>query len=135
MADRKPVMANPIEDMDITSDLFESEICVITCPYSYCNKRFLLPIVFNTHLLGHINFYHREWQGLFACTICEFEHGDMAEVSAHVKNSHAIKHMVDPHTANQILIDDNREKSQIVVLLSRSDKPANPLYIPFNYWD
>ena len=71
----------------------------------------------------------------FSCTICDFEHEDISEVNNHIETLHAIKYRIDLITARQIRADNERERSQIIRLLGRSDKPAIPLYIPFNYWD
>ena len=137
-------MASPIEpcdDMDITPDTSEFRMCAITCPL--CQKRFNLSIVFNSHLLGHINYYHKfagdddnnHNNKPFTCTICDFEHEDIFEVNTHIETLHAVKYRIDSLTASRILADNYQEKSQIICPLGRSDKPANPLYFPLNYWD
>ena len=137
-------MASPIEpsdSMDTTPD--DSPVCrmcAITCPL--CQKRFVLSIVFNSHLLGHISYFHQfagEVDNIpnkpFSCTICAFEHEDISEVSSHIESLHAIKYRIDLITACQMIANDEQERSQIIRLLGRFDKPAIPLYIRFNYWD
>ena len=136
-------MASPIEpsnNMDTTPDTPDCRMCAITCPL--CQKRFVLSIVFNSHLLGHISYYHQfagEVDNIpnkpFSCTICAFEHEDISEVSNHIETLHAIKYRIDLITARQMIANDERERSQIIRLLGRFDKPAIPLYIRFNYWD
>ena len=134
-------MASPNQpsDMDTKPDGPEPRMCAITCPL--CQKRFVLSVVFNTHLLGHINYYYKfagddnNHNKPFACTICDFEHEDIFEVNTHIETLHAVKYRIDSLTASRILDDNDREKSQIIRLLGRSDKPANPLHFPFNYWD
>ena len=115
-------------------------MCAITCPL--CQKRFVLSIVFNSHLLGHISYYHQfagEVDNIpnkpFSCTICAFEHEDISEVSSHIESLHAIKYRIDLITARQMIANDEQERSQIIRLLGRFDKPTIPLYIRFNYWD
>ena len=135
-------MASPIEpsdDMDITPDTSDCRMCAITCPL--CQKRFVLSIVFNSHLLGHISYYH-QFVGdnnipnkPFSCTICPFEHEDIFEVSNHIETLHATKYRICSIRAQQMIANDERERSQIISLLGRFDKPTIPLYIRFNYWD
>ena len=135
-------MASPIEpsdSMDTTPDSPVCRMCAITCPL--CQKRFVLSIVFNSHLLGHISYYH-QFVGdnnipnkPFSCTICPFEHEDIFEVSNHIETLHATKYRICSIRAQQMIANDERERSQIIRLLGRFDKPAIPLYIRFNYWD
>ena len=135
-------MASPIEpsdSMDTTPDSPVCRMCAITCPL--CQKRFVLPIVFNSHLLGHISYYH-QFVGdnnipnkPFSCTICPFEHEDIFEVSNHIETLHATKYRICLIRAQQMIANDERERSQIIRLLGRFDKPTIPLYIRFNYWD
>ena len=135
-------MASPIEpgdSMDTTPDSPVCRMCAITCPL--CQKRFVLSIVFNSHLLGHISYYH-QFVGdnnipnkPFSCTICPFEHEDIFEVSNHIETLHATKYRICSIRAQQMIANDERERSQIISLLGRFDKPTIPLYIRFNYWD
>ena len=71
----------------------------------------------------------------FSCTICAFEHEDISEVSNHIETLHAIKYRICLIRAQQMIANDERERSQIIRLLGRFDKPTIPLYIRFNYWD
>ena len=128
-------MARPIQpcnSMDVAQDSSEIRVYAIECPL--CKKRFVKPIVFNTHLIAHINYHNKHWPGLFACTLCEFAHADIAQVSTHIEKLHAVKYRVDSAVANQLLADNDREKNRFIQLLGNHPL-GNPLSLPFNYWD
>ena len=112
--------------MDIAQDSTEIRVCAIECPL--CKKRFVKPIVFNTHLLAHINYHNKHWPGLFACTLCEFAHADIAQVSTHIEKLHAVKYRVDSAVADQLLADNDREKKPIHPAL-RQTPPWEPFVI------
>ena len=70
-------------DLDISPD---ARICVTTCPF--CKKRFILEMVFTTHLLAHINYYHRfsyddnnYRDQLFMCSLCDYNPYDIHVMS------------------------------------------------------
>ena len=128
-------MASTSINMDIADDLPEPRMCAIECPFNMCKKRFVKPIIFSTHLLAHVNYYAKHWPGPFACTICPYVHVDITQVTSHIETLHCRKYRINALVARQLLADNEREKDQHIQLLSKSDAPANPLSLPFNYWD
>ena len=128
-------MAGPLQpcnSMDIAQDSTETRMCAIECPL--CKKRYVTPIVFNTHLLAHLNYYNKRWPGLFACTLCEFTHENITKVSLHIEKIHAAKYRIriDSAVANQLLADNDQEKNRFIQLLGNHPL-GNPLSLPFNY--
>ena len=88
-------------DMDISPD---ARICVTTCPF--CKKRFILEMVFTTHLLAHINYYHRfsyddnnYRDQLFMCSLCDYNHYDIHVVTSHVESLHSAKYRIEGGSA------------------------------------
>ena len=103
-------------------------LCALTCPF--CKKCFILTTVYNTHLLAHVNYHSNS---PFACTICDFRHKDIVEVTTHIETFHSVKYRIETGSPleRQILADNEEEKSQIILLLSRMDNPALPLSLPY----
>ena len=129
---------NDLGEMDSSPD---AQICALERPL--CKMRYVAKIVFNTHLLSHVNYYSRyagndirDMHKEFACTLCPFQSDDISEVVTHLESTHSAKYRIEVGSDDerQLTADNNYEKSQFILVLSQKDRPANPLYTRYRYW-
>ena len=80
------------QPMDLSSDEKgpRRKIFVKTCPY--CNDKYVIPIVFVSHLAGHIQFHSD--LNLFKCNICDLVNRSSTVVALHVETHHAVKRSI-----------------------------------------
>ena len=80
------------QPMDLSSDEkgARRKIFVKTCPY--CNDEYVIPIVFVSHLAGHIQFHSD--LNLFKCNICDIVDRSSTVIAVHVEKHHAVKRTI-----------------------------------------
>ena len=123
--------------MDIEPD-FPPEIEVTEevtkCPL--CNKKYVLEVILNTHILAHINYFQGVGHKQFNCAMCPFDVDDVNVLCAHLVRNHAQKIVLSKNAANRILALNIQEKDQMILKLSQPDdnEPINrllPLEAPY----
>ena len=90
------------QPMDVSADEERSrnKIFVETCPF--CNDEFVIPIVFVSHLAGHVRFHSD--RNLFKCNICDIIDRSLTCIAVHVEKHHSVKRSIFLDSAKAKLI-------------------------------
>ena len=126
------------QPMDVRADDERSrnKIFVKTCPF--CNDEFVIPIVFVSHLAGHISFHSD--RNLFKCNICDLVNRSSTVVALHVETHHAVKRAIFLDSAKAKLITKGNltERDRMISVLGKSDDPSKNFWLPYQnysvYW-
>ena len=119
------------QPMDLSSDEKgpRRKIFVKTCPY--CNDKYVIPIVFVSHLAGHIQFHSD--LNLFKCTICDLVDRSSTVVALHVETHHAVKRSIFLDSAKAKLITNRNliEREKMISVLGKNDDPSKSFWLPY----
>ena len=119
------------QPMDLSSDEKRArrKIFVKTCPF--CNDEFVIPIVFVSHLAGHIQFHSD--LNLFKCTICDLVNRSSTVVALHVETHHAVKRAIFLDSAKAKLITKGNltERDRMISVLGKSDDHSKNFWLPY----
>ena len=119
------------QPMDLSSDEKgpRRKIFVKTCPY--CNDKYVIPIVFVSHLAGHIQFHSD--LNLFKCTICDLVDRSSTVVALHVETHHAVKRSIFLDSARAKLITNRNliERDEMISVLGRNDDSSKSFWLPY----
>ena len=117
--------------MDLSSDEkgVRRKIFVKTCPY--CNDEYVIPIVFVSHLAGHIQFHSD--LNLFKCNICDLVNRSSTGVALHVETHHAVKRAIFLDSAKAKLITKGNltERDRMISVLGKSDDHSKNFWLPY----
>ena len=122
------------QPMDVRADDERSrnKIFVKTCPF--CNDEFVIPIVFVSHLTGHIRFHSD--RNLFKCKICDRIDRSSTVIAVHVEKHHAVKTSIFLDSAKAKLITKRNltERDRMISVLGKSDDHSKNFWLPYqNY--
>ena len=120
------------QPMDVGADEEERarrKIFVKTCPF--CNDVFVIPIVFVSHLVGHVRFHSD--RNLFKCNICYRIDRSSTVIAVHVEKHHAVKRSIFLDSAKAKLITNRNmaERDRMISVLGRSDDPSRNFWLPY----
>ena len=119
------------QPMDVRADDERSrnKIFVKTCPF--CNDEFVIPIVFVSHLAGHIQFHSD--LNLFKCNICDLVNRSSTVVALHVETHHAVKRAIFLDSAKAKLITKGNltERDRMISVLGKSDDHSKNFWLPY----
>ena len=119
------------QPMDLSSDEKgpRRKIFVKTCPY--CNDKYVIPIVFVSHLAGHIQFHSD--LNLFKCNICDRIDRSSTVIAVHVEKHHAAKRSIFLDSAKAKLIPNRNlaERDRMISVLGKSDDPSRNFWLPY----
>ena len=119
------------QPMDLSSDEERArrKIFVKTCPF--CNDEFVIPIVFVSHLAGHIQFHSD--LNLFKCNICDLVNRSSTGVALHVETHHAVKRAIFLDSAKAKLITKRNltERDRMISVLGKSDDHSKNFWLPY----
>ena len=119
------------QPMDVSADEERSrnKIFVKTCPF--CNDEFVIPIVFVSHLAGHIKFHSD--LNLFKCNICDLVDRSSTVVALHVETHHAVKRSIFLDSARAKLITNRNliERDEMISVLGKNDDSSKSFWLPY----
>ena len=119
------------QPMDVSADEERSrnKIFVKTCPF--CNDEFVIPIVFVSHLTGHIRFHSD--RNLFKCKICDRIDRSSTVIAVHVEKHHAVKRSIFLDSAKAKLITNRNlaERDRMISVLGKCDDPSRNFWLPY----
>ena len=119
------------QPMDVSSDEERSrnKIFVLTCPF--CNDEFVFPIVFVSHLTGHIAFHSD--RNLFKCNLCDRIDRSLTFMAIHVEKHHSVKKSIhlDSAKARQITDRNLAEKDNMISILGKSNDSSRNFWLPY----
>ena len=119
------------QPMDLSSDEkgVRRKIFVKTCPF--CNDEFVIPIVFVSHLAGHIMFHSD--RNLFKCNICDRIDRSLTFMAIHVEKHHSVKKSIhlDSAEAKQITDRNVTEKNNMISVLGKCDDASRNFWLPY----
>ena len=119
------------QPMDVSADEERSrnKIFVKTCPF--CNDEFVIPIVFISHLAGHIAFHSD--RNLFKCNICNRIDRSLTCMATHVEKHHTMKKSIhlDSAKAKQITDRNLAEKDNMISVLGKCDDSSRNFWLPY----
>ena len=119
------------QPMDVSADEERSrnKIFVKTCPF--CNDEFVIPIVFVSHLAGHIMFHSD--RNLFKCNICDRIDRSLTFIAVHVEKHHSVKRSIFLDSAKAKLITNRNlaERDRMISVLGKSDDPSRNFWLPY----
>ena len=105
------------------------KIFVKTCPF--CNDEFVIPIVFVSHLAGHVRFDSD--RNLFKCNICDRIDRSLTFMAIHVEKHHSVKRSIFLDSAKAKLITNRNlaERDRMISVLGKSDDPSRNFWLPY----
>ena len=119
------------QPMDLSSDEERArrKIFVKSCPF--CNDEFVIPIVFVSHLAGHIQFHSD--LNLFKCNICDIIDRSSTVIAVHVEKHHAVKRAIFLDSAKAKLITKRNltERDRMISVLGKSDDHSKNFWLPY----
>ena len=119
------------QPMDVSADEERSrnKIFVKTCPF--CNDEFVIPIVFISHLAGHIAFHSD--RNLFKCNLCDRIDRSLTCMATHVEKHHSVKKSIhlDSAKAKQITNRNLAERDNMISVLGKCDDPSRNFWLPY----
>ena len=119
------------QPMDLSSDEegAKRKIFVKTCPY--CNDEFVTPIVFVSHLAGHVRFHSD--RNLFKCNICDRIDRCLTFIAVHVEKHHSVKRSIFLDSAKAKLITNRNlaERDRMISVLGKCDDPSRNFWLPY----
>ena len=119
------------QPMDVSSDEERSrnKIFVLTCPL--CNDEFVFPIVFISHLAGHIAFHSD--RNLFKCNLCDRIDRSLTFMAIHVEKHHSVKKSIhlDSAKARQITDRNLAEKNNMILVLGKCNDSSRNFWLPY----
>ena len=119
------------QPMDVSADEERArrKIFVKTCPY--CNDEYVIPIVFVSHLAGHIQFHSD--LNLFKCNICDLVNRSSTVVALHVETHHAVKRSIFLDSARAKLITNRNliERDEMISVLGKNDDSSKSFWLPY----
>ena len=119
------------QPMDLSSDEegARRKIFVKTCPF--CNDVFVIPIVFVSHLVGHVRFHSD--RNLFKCNICDRIDRSLTCMATHVEKHHTMKKSIhlDSAKAKQITDRNLAEKDNMISILGECDDCSRNFWLPY----
>ena len=119
------------QPMDVSSDeeRTRNKIFVLTCPF--CNDEFVIPIVFISHLSGHIAFHSD--RNLFKCNICDRIDHSLTFMAIHVEKHHSVKKSIQLESAEAKQLTDRNvtEKENMISILGKCDDASRNFWLPY----
>ena len=119
------------QPMDLSSDEERprNKIFVLTCPY--CKEKFVIPMVFVSHLAGHIAFHSD--RNLFKCNLCNRIDRSLTFMATHVEKHHSVKKSIylDSAKAKQITDRNLAEKDNMISVLGECDDFSRNFWLPY----
>ena len=121
----------PPQPMDTSSDEERAvdKIFVLICPF--CTGGFVIPIVYISHLSGHIAFHSD--RNIFKCSICDKTDRNLTLIATHVEKRHSVKKSIPlESTEAKRLIDRNvAEKEEMISILARCNDSSKNFWLPY----
>ena len=119
------------QPMDLSSDEERprNKIFVLTCPF--CKDKFVIPMVFVSHLAGHIAFHSD--RNLFKCNLCDRIDRSLTFMAIHVEKHHSVKRSIplDSAKAEQITNRNLAERDNMISVLGKCDDPSRNFWLPY----
>ena len=119
------------QPMDLSSDEERprNKIFVLTCPF--CKDKFVIPMVFVSHLAGHIAFHSD--RNLFKCNLCDRIDRSLTCMAIHVEKHHSVKRsiLLDSAKAKQITNRNLAERDNMISVLGKCDDPSRNFWLSY----
>ena len=119
------------QPMDISSDEERAVVknFVLICPF--CTNEFVIPIVFISHLSGHIAFHSDK--NIFKCNICDKIDRNLTLIATHVEKHHSVKKSIPLESTEAKRLTDRNvaEKEGMILLLGKCNDSSRNFWLPY----